>query len=95
MVTRKEIDPFERITASMTYRVPKLGDNVLKHAKLLRICKNVGCAKPVFVSQVYVRSGREDYSCPVHGKRNRAQLDWMDITGSTMLEFRKVGLSND
>lgn len=92
MATRKEHDPLEEITHSMTCTIPQLGDNVLKHAKLLRICKNVGCAKPVFVSQVYVRSGKNDYSCPVHGKRNRAQLDWMDITGSTMIEFRKVGL---
>ena len=95
MVTRKEIDPLERITASMTYRVPKRGDNVIKTARLLRICKNIGCAKPVFVSQIYVRSGRIEYSCPEHGKRNRANMDWMDITGSTMLEFRKVGLHND
>jgi len=92
MTTRKEIDPLERITASMTYRVPQLGDNVIRAARLIRICKNIGCAKKVFVSQILVRSGRVEYSCPVHGKRNRAQLDWMDITGSTMLEFRKVGL---
>jgi len=92
MATRKEIDPLKEITHSMTYRVPQLGDNVIKSARLIRICKNRGCAKPVFVSQIYVRSGRKDYSCPEHGLRNRAQMDWMDITGSTMLEFRKVGL---
>ena len=85
-------DPLERITASMTYRIPQLGDNVIKSARLIRICKTQGCAKPVFVSRIYVRSGRIDYSCPVHGKRNRNQMDWMDVTGSTMLEFRKVGL---
>ena len=95
MVTRKEIDPFERITASMTYRVPELGDNVIRSARLIRICKNRGCAKPVFISKIYVRSGRVEYSCPDHGRRNRANLDWLDITGSTMLEFRKVGLHND
>lgn len=92
MATRKEIDPLKEITHSMTYTVPQLGDNVLKHAKLIRICKNVGCAKPVFVSQVCVRTGRTEYTCPVHGRRNFGQLDWMDITGSTMIEFRKVGL---
>lgn len=80
------------ITRSMTYTIPQLGDNVLKHAKLARICKNVGCAKLVFVSQVYVRSGQSEYSCPVHGKRNLHQMSWMDITGSTMIEFRKIGL---
>ena len=92
MMTRKEIDPLERITKSMTYRVPQLGDNVIKTARLIRICTNRGCAKPVFISQIYVRTGRIDYTCPDHGKRNRANMDWMDITGSTMLEFRKVGL---
>ena len=85
-------DPLKEITHSMTYTVPQLGDNVLRHAKLIRICKNIGCAKAVFVSQVYSRSGKVDYSCPEHGKRNRQQMDWMDITGSTMIEFRKVGL---
>lgn len=85
-------DPLKAITQSMTYTIPQLGDNVLKFAKLVRICKNVGCTKPVFVSQVYVRSGKVEYSCPEHGLRNRQQMDWMDITGSTMLEFRKVGL---
>ena len=85
-------DHTEEINRSMTYTIPQLGDNVLRNAKLIRICKNRGCAKPVFVSQVYVRSGKVDYTCPVHGLRNRQQLDWMDITGSTMLEFRKVGL---
>ena len=79
-------------TASMTYTIPQLGDNIIKNAKLIRICKNQGCAKPVYVSKVYVQSGRIEYTCQEHGKRNRAQMDWMDITGSTMLEFRKVGL---
>jgi len=82
----------ENTTAAMTYTIPQLGDNIIKNAKLIRICKTQGCAKPVFVSEVYVRSGRIDYTCPEHGKRNRAQMDWMDITGSTMLEFRKVGI---
>ena len=88
----KELDPLERITASMTYTVPQLGDNIIKNAKLIRICKTRGCAQPVFVSQVYEKTGRIDYTCPEHGKRNVAQMDWMDVTGSTMLEFRKVGL---
>ena len=85
-------DPLKSITRSMTYTIPQLGDNVLKTAKLLRICKNIGCAKPVYISKVYARSGRIAYSCPVHGKRNRQQMDWLDVTGATMLEFRKVGL---
>ena len=84
-------DQTEDINRSMTYTIPQLGDNVLRNAKLLRICKTIGCAKPVFVSQVYVKSGRVDYSCPVHGLRNRQQMKWSDITGSTMVEFRKVG----
>ena len=88
----KESDQLKEITASMSYTVPHLGDNIIKNAKLIRICKTRGCAKPVFVSQVYEDTGRIDYSCPVHGKRNIAQMDWMDITGSTMLVFRKVGL---
>ena len=40
-------DPLKNITRSMTYTIPQLGDNVIKNAKLIRICKNVGCAKPV------------------------------------------------
>lgn len=88
----QDTDQLTEITSSMTYTVPQLGDNVLKNQKVIRICKNRGCAKPVFVSKVYVRSGRVEYSCPDHGKRNRAQMSWMDITGSTMLVFRKVGL---
>ena len=88
----KQPDSLKEITHSMTYTIPQLGDNVIKRARLIRICKNRGCAKPVFVSQIYVRSGRVEYTCPEHGKRNRANMDWMDVTGSTMLEFRKVGL---
>ena len=88
----KELDPLQEITKSMTYTIPQLGDNIIKNAKLIRICKTRGCAKPVYVSKVYVRSGRIDYHCPEHGKRNRSQMDWMDVTGSTMLVFRKVGL---
>ena len=85
-------DPLKAITRSMTYTIPQLGDNVIKNAKLLRICKTSGCAKPVFVQQVDVRNGRVTYECPEHGKRNYRQMAWMDITGSTMIEFRKVGL---
>ena len=92
MSERKELDPLERITASMTYTVPHLGDNIIKNAKLIRICKTRGCAQPVVVSKVNNQSGRIDYTCPEHGKRNIAQMDWLDITGSTMLEFRKVGI---
>lgn len=85
-------DSLEEITQSMTYTSPQLGDNVIKRARLIRICKTRGCAKAVFISLVNARTGRVEYSCPEHGKRNRAQLDWLDVTGSTMLEFRKVGL---
>ena len=85
-------DPLKEITQSMTYTIPQLGDNVLRNAKLLRICKNRGCARPVFVSKIHIRTGRTEYSCPEHGKRNRQQMDWLDVTGSTMIEFRKVGL---
>jgi len=66
--------PLKQITKSMTYTIPQLGDNVLRNAKLLRVCKNVGCAKPVFVSQVNARSGEVDYTCPDHGLRNRQQM---------------------
>lgn len=85
-------DPLEEITKSMTYTVPNLGDNILKHAKLARICKNVGCAKLVYVTDINDQTGRIKYSCPDHGNRVSGQMDWMDITGSTMVEFRKVGL---
>ena len=87
------MDQLEEITKSMTYTTPKLGDNVLKYAKLIRICGNVGCAKPVYVTEINNQTGRTKYSCPVHGDRKFSQMDWMDITGSTMLEFRKVGLN--
>jgi len=83
-------DPLKEITQSMTYTVPELGDNVLRNAKLLRICKNAGCAKPVVVSKIDVETGRVEYSCPEHGRRNRQQMRWSDVTGSTMVEFRKV-----
>ena len=85
-------DQLKEITRFMTYTVPQLGDNVLKYAKLVRICKNVGCAKHVCVTDIDNKTGRTKYSCPVHGDRKFGQMDWMDITGSTMLEFRKVGL---
>lgn len=88
----KERDPLKEITKSMTYTIPQIGDNVLKHAKLIRICKNVGCAKPVYVTEVAYGTGRTTYHCPNHGKRTLHQMSWMDITGSTMIEFRKVGL---
>ena len=85
-------EPLKDITRSMTYTIPQVGDNVLKHAKLIRICKNIGCAKPVYVTVVEFGTGKATYHCPVHGKRNWSQMTWMDITGSTMIEFRKVGL---
>ena len=85
-------EPLKDITRSMTYTIPQVGDNVLKHAKLIRTCKNVGCGRPVYVTVVAFGTGKATYHCPEHGIRNRSQMFWMDITGSTMLEFRKVGL---
>jgi hypothetical protein len=85
-------DPLKEITESMRYTIPQLGDNVLKHAKLVRVCKTKGCYRPVFVSYIDPKTGRIDYSCKKHGKRNRQQMDWLDATGSTMIEFRRVGL---
>lgn len=84
-------DPLEEITKSMSYTVPKLGDNVLKFGKMVRVCKTKGCYIPLFVSEI-CKNGAIRYSCPKHGLRNRQQMDWLDITGSTMIEFRKVGL---
>ena len=83
-------DQLKEITESMTYTTPQLGDNVLKHAKLVMVCKNKGCHKPITVTEI--TELRVIYSCPEHGPRKYDQFDWMDITGSTMLEFRKVGL---
>ncbi len=83
----------EEINRSMTYTIPQLGDNIIKHAKLVRICKNVGCAELVYVTDINDKKGRIKYSCPVHGERKFGQMEWMDITGSTMLVFRKVGLN--
>jgi len=85
-------DPLKQITRSMTYTTPKLGDNILKFAKLIRICGNTGCARPIYVTEIDNITGRIKYTCPDHGDRKSNQMDWMDITGSTMLEFRKVGL---
>ena len=85
----------DTITRTITHMIPQLGDNVLKHAKLIRICKNVGCARPVYITEINNRTGRDQYTCPTHGVRNIFQMEWMDITGSTMLEFRKVGLHNE
>ena len=89
METRE--DPLEEITKSMTYTVPKLGDNVLKFGKMVRVCSTRGCYEKVFVSEI-CKNGSVRYTCPKHGLRNRQQMDWLDITGSTMIEFRKVGL---
>ena len=91
-MNQNENDPLKRITRSMTYTIPQVGDHVIKYARLIRICKNVGCAKPVSVASVEFGTGKATYHCPDHGVRYRNQMKWMDITGSTMLEFRKVGL---
>ena len=85
-------DKMKSITRSMTYTIPQVGDNVLKHAKLARFCKNIGCGKLVYIAVVEFGTGKATYHCPDHGKRNLHQMKWMDITGSTMIEFRKVGL---
>jgi len=87
-------DPLEEITksmscTSMSYTVPNLGDNVLRFAKMVRVCKTKGCYIPLFVSEI-CKNGAIRYSCPKHGLRNRQQMDWLDITGSTMIEFKKV-----
>lgn len=87
---RDNSDQLKEITRSMTYKYPQLGDNVLKFAKLVMVCKNKGCYKPVTVTDVTAK--QVIYSCPEHGRRKYDQFDWLDITGSTMLEFRKVGL---
>jgi len=83
-------DKLEEITRSMDYSVPKLGDNVFKVGKLVRVCSTRGCYEPVFVSKI-CENGAVEYHCLKHGKRNRQQMDWLDITGSTMIQFRKVG----
>lgn len=75
----------------MTYTTPKIGDNVIKHGKFVRVCSTRGCYEPVFVSDI-CKNGVPKYTCSKHGVRNRQQMDWLDVTGSTMFEFRKVGL---
>ena len=69
--------------------VPEIGDNVFKVGKFVRVCSNRGCYEPVIVSRIF-DNGSVEYSCPIHGKRNRQQMVFMDITGSTMIQFRKV-----
>ena len=68
--------------------VPQIGDNVFKVGKLARVCSNKGCYELVYVSKIF-ENGAVEYHCPKHGKRNRQQMDWLDITGSTMIQFRK------
>jgi len=84
-------DHLKEITRSMTYTTPKLGDNVVKFGKMVRVCTTRSCYEPVFVSEIFENGGVR-YTCSKHGIRNRSQMDWLDITGSTMIEFRKVGL---
>ena len=83
-------DPLENITRSMDYATPKLGDNVFKVGKLVRVCSTKGCYEPVTVTKIF-DNGALEYSCPIHGKRNRQQMLFMDITGSTMIQFKKIG----
>ena len=83
-------DPLENITKAMDYSVPRVGDNVFKIGKLVRVCSTKGCYEPVFVSKV-CDNGSVEYHCVKHGKRNRQQMLFMDITGSTMIQFRKIG----
>ena len=83
-------DPLEEITKSMDYSIPKLGDNVFKLGKLVRVCSTRGCYEPVTVTKIF-DNGSVEYSCVKHGRRNRQQMMWVDITGSTMIQFRKIG----
>lgn len=87
----------EESTKPFEYTVPQLGDNVVRTGKFVRVCTTrlqdrTKCLKPVHVSKICSRSGRVEYSCSLHGNRNRSNMDWLDVTGSTMIEFRKVGL---
>ena len=91
MVNFREPDPLKEITRSMMYSIPNLGDNVVKHAKLVRVCRTRGCYRAVFVSEIRTRTGAIVFSCPEHGTRNRNNMMWLDSDGSTMIEFRKVG----
>jgi len=73
---------------------PKIGLNVVKFAKSVRVC--VKCRYPVVVSKVNEKTGVCEYTCfkdtcPAFGKtRNRQQYDWQEF--ATTAEFRKVGL---
>ena len=74
------------------WKYPQLGQNVVKFVKMVRVCKNIGCYEKVHVAEVNEETGEPTYFCPVHGKRTRNQMTWNDITGASMIEFRKVGL---
>jgi len=84
-------DKLQEISKSMDYTPPEIGDNCFKIGKLVRVCSNVGCYEPVYVASI-CENGAVVYHCPTHGKRKRSQMKFMDITGSTMLRFGKVGL---
>lgn len=68
---------------------PKIGDNVFKVGTLVRVCSTRGCYNPVVVTDIF-DNGLIEYSCPTHGRRNRQQMKFMDITPATMIQFRKV-----
>ena len=74
----------------MNVKYPEKGDNILKKATLVMVCKNKGCTRVLTIEDT-TKKGIVVY-CPEHGKRKFDQRDWLDITGSTMLEFKQVGL---
>lgn len=87
--TRLKVPQEAKGSRRYQYTTPTLGDNVFKVGKLVRVCSNRGCYEPVFVSMI-CSNGAPEYSCPKHGKRNRQQMKFMDITGSTMIQFKKI-----
>lgn len=70
--------------------IPMIGDNVFKIGKFARVCSNRNCYELVEVTKIY-ENGEPEYCCPIHGKRNRQQMKFTDITGATMLQFKQKG----
>ena len=68
---------------------PRVGLNVVKFAKSVRVCATKLCQKLVVVTSIDQKTGAEKYSCPVHGVRNRDNMMWFEF--ETTAEFRKVG----
>lgn len=75
---------------------PKVGLNVVKFAKSVRVCSTRLCQKPVIVLSIKKNTGAPVYGCPVHGKRNRQQMMWLEFPTTaefeSKVEWRKVGL---